>query len=83
MEGRCNLWHRVSPDPTDLLLPSLGAQAQNTVHKGSSDPALNKHKGENGVLCPGKATKLMHDHVLLLLPFPAAPGKLLGEKGQT
>lgn len=34
--------------------PSFRAQAQHTVHRGSSEPALNKHRSENEVLCPGK-----------------------------
>lgn len=68
--------------PADLWLSSLGAQAWHTAPRGSSEPALNKHSSENGVLCPGKATKLTQGHVLPLLPLPAAPGKLLGEMGQ-
>ena len=78
MVGRHNRQHGVSPAPADLLLSSLGAQARHAVHRGSSEPALSKHSSENGALCPGKATKLMQGHVLPLLPFPAAPGKLLG-----
>ena len=83
MEGRHNRRRGVSLAPGALLLSSLGAWAQHTAHGGGSEPVLSKHSCENGVLRTGKATKLVWGHALPRLPFPAAPGKLLGETGRT
>lgn len=67
--------------PADLWLSSLGAQAWHTAHRGSSEPALNKHSKRKQGALPRKGNEAHAGPRSASSAFPSSSWEATGRDG--